>query len=656
MGPRVTRILLILASLGCAASARAVDFGKDVAPLLARYCTGCHGGKQPKSDFALDLYKDDAAARQAPKVWDKVAQALRAREMPPKGKPKPTAAELDQITGWIETALAHAGGKRDPGRVTLHRLNRPEYNNTIRDLVGVHFQPADDFPSDDVGYGFDNIGDVLSLPPILLEKYLRAADKIVTAAFASPELRKRIMIHEPKGPEEVDDCARKILDHFVTRAYRRPVRSQELDRLVRLVQLVQKNGDPFDKGIQLALQAVLVSPNFLFRVEQDPAPQSPDNVRTLNEFELATRLSYFLWSTMPDEELFDLARRGELRKGNNLELQVRRMLKDPKAHALVENFAGQWLQLRNLKQAQPDPGLFPPPDRVFARELAADLGNLEIDPESLHTGGREPVHLSAFNEQLRADMVRETELFFESIVKEDRSILDFLDANYTFLNERLARHYGIEGVKGNDFRRVSLAGTGRGGLLTQGSILTVTSNPTRTSPVKRGKWVLENLLGTPPPPPPPDVPPLSEERKIAESDSLRKRLEQHRANPVCASCHERMDPLGFGLENFDAVGAWRTRDGRFPIDASGTLPDGQTFSGPRELRVVLRSRAREFRRCLTEKMVTYALGRGLEYYDSPTVEEIAQDLAQNGDRFSRLVLAIVRSDPFQKRRGKGEAK
>jgi hypothetical protein len=601
-----------------AGGAEKVEFSQHIAPLLTQYCTGCHGGAKPKGGLALDRYKDEASLARDPQVWEKVARMLRAREMPPEGRRQPTPQERERLLGWIDVTVSRVDCTRsqDPGRVTIRRLNRVEYNNTVRDLVGVTFRPADDFPADDAGYGFDNIGDVLSISPVLLEKYLAAAEKIVQTAFATPALRARILIRQPTEQTK-KECARQILENFARRAFRRPVRPEELDRLVRFVELAEKNGDGFETGIQLALQAVLISPHFLFRVELDRQPRG-DAVHPIGDYELATRLSYFLWSSMPDDELFRLAGQGTLRRPEVLDGQVRRMLHDPKARALVENFAGQWLQLRNLKSATPDPGLFP-----------------------------------SFDELLRTAMLRETELFFETIVKEDRSVLDFLDADFTFLNERLARHYGIDGVKGDEFRRVSLAGGPRGGVLTQASILTITSNPTRTSPVKRGKWILENILGTPPPPPPPDAGELSEDKNAVLSGSLRQRMERHRSKPICASCHQRMDPLGFGFENFDAVGAWRTQDGKFPIDASGTLPDGQSFQGPRELRDLLKKRKDDFARCLSEKMLTYALGRGVESYDRCAVDRTAKELAKSEYRFSGLVLAIVHSDPFQLRRGKG---
>jgi Protein of unknown function (DUF1592)/Protein of unknown function (DUF1588)/Protein of unknown function (DUF1585)/Protein of unknown function (DUF1587)/Protein of unknown function (DUF1595)/Planctomycete cytochrome C len=602
-----------------AKSGSKLTFAKDVLPLLNQYCTKCHGGPRPKAGFALDRFKDEASALKERKVWEKVAQNLHAGDMPPPGRKRPTSAEMAVLTTWADAQLASVDcmQERDPGRVTIRRLNRVEYNNTIRDLVGIQFQPANDFPADDVGYGFDNIGDVLSLSPLLLEKYLAAAEKVADLAFQNPQARKRILFRELKGKNKTA-AVRAIVENFARRAYRRPVKDEEVARLVKFVDLVEKNGDGTVKGIQLAVQAVLVSPHFLFRVEQDRRlRKGMASVYPINQCELASRLSYFLWSSMPDEELFRLAGSFQLRA--KLEAQVKRMLADPKAEALTKNFAGQWLQIRNLQSMTPDPGTFP-----------------------------------GFDEELRAAMLKETELFFDAIVKEDRSILDFIDSDFTFVNERLARHYGIPGVKGNSFRRVQLTGE-RGGLLTQASILTVTSNPTRTSPVKRGKWILDNILNTPPPPPPPDVPEL-EEQKGEIKGSLRQRMEQHRAKAICASCHQRMDPLGFGFENFDGIGAWRTREGKFAIEPSGTLPSGQTFKGPKELRVVLKQKEEEFRRCLAEKMLTYALGRGLEYYDKCAVNDIAEAVKRNDYRFSSLVLAIVKSDPFQKRKALGGAK
>jgi hypothetical protein len=590
-----------------------VTFSKDVAPLLARYCAMCHGGKRPKGDLSLDRFTDDAAAKKHPEIWEKVAQNLRSGDMPPKGKPRPTGAELAVITAWIdrETARVDCTKPSDPGRVTIRRLNRVEYRNTVRDLLGVDYKPADDFPSDDVGYGFDNIGDVLSLSPLLLERYLDAAERIVDLAFKDPKIRERILAPSKGKKAEV---VRSTIERLARRAYRRPVTADEVARLARFVDLAEGSGQNLNQGLQLALKAMLVSPHFLFRVEVDHVTK-PGAIYPINDFELASRLSYFLWSSMPDDELFRVAGMGGLRK--DLDTQVRRMVRDPRAGALTANFAGQWLQLRSLKDVSPDPKTFP-----------------------------------SFSPQLRDAMRRETELFFETVVKEDRSILDFLDGDFTFVNETLARHYGIAGVKGNDFQRVKLSGdTARGGVLTHASILTVTSNPTRTSPVKRGKWILENILGTPPPPPPPDAGELPDDKSELKG-TLRQRMEMHRSKAICASCHQRMDPLGFALENFDGIGAWRTRDGRFPVDAGGTLPDGQSFEGAKGLRGVLKARAADFRRCLAEKMLTYALGRGLEFYDKCAVDKICAAMTRNGDRFSSMVVAIVNSEPFLLRKGR----
>jgi hypothetical protein len=361
------------------------------------------------------------------------------------------------------------------------------------------------------------------------------------------------------------------------------------------------------------MKAVLVSPHFLYRIEEDP--KDPNAVRTISDFELATRLSYFLWSTMPDEELFKLAGRGELRKPGVLEAQVKRMLRDPKSKALAENFAGQWLELRKLKALAPDPGYYP-----------------------------------AWDEELRNAVAREGEVFFEHVLREDLPITDFIDADYTFVNERLARHYGIEGVSGPEFKLVKLRDGRRGGVITMASTMTITSNPTRTSPVKRGKWILENVLGTPPPPPAPDVPELPPTGQL--KGTLRQQMEQHRADPKCAVCHAKLDPLGFGLENFDGIGGWRTQDNKRPIDATGELPGGVKFDGPGQLRKVLVGKADQFRTCFAEKLLTFALGRGLEYYDKCALDGVVGASKSSGDRFSAVVLAIVKSDPFQKRKGK----
>lgn len=616
-------LFLLAATLGSPAFLSAqvpdkVDYLKDIRPVLAKFCITCHSGPKAKAGLSLD-FVDMKAAGKDKKVWEKVAHQLRTGEMPPTGRPKPGLDQFDLLNTWIDRDIlaVDCKGTRDPGRVTLRRLNKAEYSNTIRDLLGVNARLSEDFPSDDVGYGFDNIGDVLTLSPLLLEKYLGAAEKAAELAFGDPKLKAKILVTAPGKPNK-NERARFILQNFARRAYRRPVTEEEVTKLARFVDLAERSGQTHERGLQLAVQAALVSPHFLFRVEVDRDPKG--GIAPVGDFELANRLSYFLWSSMPDEELFQLAEKGELRKEENLEKQVRRLLKDPKVRALTENFAGQWLNLRMLREAQPDPKLFP-----------------------------------SFTEGLRLSMMEETYRFFEAVVKEDRSILDFIDADFTFLDETLARHYGIKEVKGSEFRKVKLDADKRGGILTQASILTLTSNPTRTSAVKRGKWILENLLNQPPPPPIPDAGELPDDGKELKG-TLRQRMEMHRSKPICASCHQRMDPLGFAFENYDAIGKWRDKDGKFDIDPSGELPGGRKFKGPRELRAILMEREVDFRRCLTEKLLTYALGRGLEYYDKCAVEDICAAAARSDNRFSSLVLAIVRSEPFQLRKGKGGMK
>ena len=649
-------------------------YQKEILPFLKTHCLNCHGeGKgKPKADLSFAKYTDDASLVADRKVWDTVGHMLKAREMPPPERPQPKAEEIDAVTAAIRGVFdrADATAKPNAGRVTMRRLNRTEYNNTIRDLVGVTFQPADDFPADDVGYGFDNIGDVLSVSPLLLEKYLSAAEAIlneaiviadppkqtrqsfdvvrtgfiatagelgkvvsfeageyrvrmkvggervgtdpvkvmlrvmgedvkafdvtstadkpevieaiirvkpgtgrVGVAFLNPDPDRKRVLHlkglEVEGPFDPPplvyptvharlmahqpglsprEAAREIVARFATRAFRRPAKSEDVDKCLALYDLAEKKGRRFEVRVRAALYRVLVSPHFLFRVELDPPDVSPGTTYAIGEYELASRLSYFLWNSMPDEELFALAGKGTLR--HNLECQVRRMIKDPKSKSFLHGFAEQWLTLRKLDLASPEPRLFP-----------------------------------SFTSDLREAMFRESVLFFEAVVRDDRDIADLLDADFTFVNEELAKHYGIEGVKGTDFVRVKTPAN-RGGLMTHAGILTLASNATRTSPVKRGKFVLDQLLNTPPPPPPPEltIPELEDQKQL--KGTLRQQMEQHRANAVCASCHQRMDPIGFAFENFDAIGAWREKDAGASIDASGVLPDGRNIrrtGGPQEM-------------------------------------------------------------------------
>jgi len=424
-----------------------------------------------------------------------------------------------------------------------------------------------------------------------------------------PEVHRRLMASTSGIPER--EAAREIVTRFAKRAFRRPVKPEEVERCMVLYDAAQKKGRRFELRVRAALYRVLVSPYFLFRVELDPPNLPPGSIYSISEYELASRLSYFIWNSMPDDELISLAEKGQLRQ--NLEKQIPRMMQDPKSKSFLHGFGEQWLTLRRLELASPDPQLFP-----------------------------------NFTPSLRDAMITESLLFFETLLREDRSILDLIDADFTFVNEELANHYGIPGVKGKDFVRVKVAGD-RGGVLTHASILTLASNATRSSPVKRGKFVLEQLLNTPPPPPPPElqIPELEEQKQL--KGTPRKQMEQHRANAICASCHQRMDPIGFAFENFDAVGVWREKDAGAPIDASGVLPDGRKFNGPAGLRKFLRDDRDVFVRCFVEKMLTYALGRGLENYDRRTVSAIMESTGRANDRFSVLLSEIVQSDPFQKR-------
>jgi mono/diheme cytochrome c family protein len=711
--------------------AKTAVYQKEILPFLKSHCLGCHGSGKAKADLSFAKYSDDASLLADRKVWDNVRHMLKSREMPPKEKLQPKADEIEAVTAAILGVFdrADAAAKPNAGRVTMRRLNRVEYDNSIRDLVGVRFRPAADFPADDVGYGFDNIGDVLSVSPLLLEKYLAAAESILDEAiviadppklakrtydkfrtgstntadelgktvsfeageyrvrctvggeqvggvpvkvvlrvmgedvkefevkatadkpeaievkpgtgrvgvtFLNPDPDKKRVLHlkgvEVEGPFDPPpvaypavharlmahkpglaprEAAREIVARFAARAFRRPVTAEEVEKCLILYDAAERKGQRFELRVRTALYRVLVSPHFLFRVELDPPNLAPGTTYAIGEYELASRLSYFLWNSMPDDELIALAGRGALRQ--NLEAQVRRMVKDPKSQSFLHGFAEQWLTLRKLDLASPDPKQFP-----------------------------------TFTPSLREAMLRESLLFFEAIVRDDRGIPDLLDADFTFVNAALAKHYGIEGVTGDAFVRVK-APANRGGMLTHAGILTLASNATRTSPVKRGKFVLDQLLNTPPPPPPPelDIPELEDQKQL--KGTLRQQMEQHRANAVCASCHQRMDPIGFAFENFNAIGAWRDKDAGDAIDASGVLPDGRKFDGPAGLQKLMRADKAAFVRCVAEKMLTYALGRGLEDYDRRAVNGIMEVVGKSDDRFSALLLAIVRSDPFQKR-------
>ena len=552
--PRTVRRLPVLALLALfcpladAEPAPTLRYDADVKPLLQRYCYDCHGEDKHKGDVNLSLYPDEASVRRDPKVWRTVLQQLDERAMPPERKPQPTQEERERLTGWVRQTLDRLDPNhlpQDPGRVTARRLNRAEYNNTIRDLLGVETRPADLFPADGAGGGgFDNNADTLFLPPVLMEQYLKAAAAVLN------EREARKVIVQPDDSTCKDAAARETVERFAARAFRRPVTPEEVDRLLRLFDLADDRGDSYEDAVKLALKGVLVSPQFLFRIERD---QESKEAYAVSDYELATRLSYFIWSSMPDEELTRVAAEGKLHDPAVLEAQVRRMLADRKSKALAEQFGSQWLGFNELlTTAQPDRERF-----------------------------------RGFTAAVRDAMYDEAVAFIDSVFREDRPLTTLIDADYTFVNGDLARHYGIKGVRGEDVKRVTLPDRNRGGILSLGAVLTVTSYPLRTSPVLRGKWVLEAVLGAAPPPPPPDVPELPKDDAPTEGMTFRQRLELHRTRAECASCHNRMDPLGFGLENFDPVGRWRTETAGTPVDAAGVLTTGETFTGPAELKQIL---------------------------------------------------------------------
>lgn len=750
------------AALGQTDPKLAGEFKKSVRPLFDKYCTACHSGKDASGGLDLNKIDGPAWVEKQPVESSRLVQRVKAQVMPPPGSPAPSDAERLAISDWFERSMATKCDLKDVGKVTVRRLNRSEYNNTVRDLTGVDLRPADDFPSDDIGYGFDTIGDVLSVSPLHFELYLRAAEKLARAAvpvrtsstqhiamsniqavngstfnedselqfytngtvsipvkavadgeyrlrigaygsqagpdlpilavgaagrliqripvealrvkpkvyelpldlkqgtvpitlafindyydpqFPDPEKRDRNLTlqwielegplsigapakPDPKSvlftyPKNGDDltAARTVLGRFASRAFRRPVSGPELDRIMSVYSAVRKGGDGYEKSVQVAVQAVLVSPHFLYRAETDDRPKDGATNVPLDPYEFASRISYFLWSSMPDEELTEAARIGKLLDPRVMDSQVDRMLESPKARALADDFVAQWLQLRKLANLSPDPALFPMVD-----------------------------------DNLKSDMAKETKLFFMDVLRSKSPVTDLLDADYTELNGRLASFYGVDGVAGDQWRRVQLKGGHRGGILGMASFLTVTSNPNRTSPVKRGKFILDEILNTPPPSPPPGVSVLVEDHNASATLSIRERMARHRADPACAACHAQMDAIGFSLENFDAVGRWRTMDGSLPVDANGELPDGRKIKGIDDLKAVLVGRKDEFLRAVTEKLLVYGLGRGLRPADRCSVDDIVKYAKSNGTTLESVIKGIVRSDVFRKRAYTGEAK
>lgn len=601
-----------LAILAIAGVSRAdSSFERDVRPVIVQFCVRCHGEKNPKAGINLAKFPTEASAIREADLWIQAADALTDRSMPPSGKTQPDEAARSKASESIRSMLAAAASVRDPGPGPIQRLTREQYNNTLRDLLGIDYRPADRFPADGGGgAGFDNNAATLFVPPILMEKYLDASSEALNRADLA-----RWKVVAPNESVTPDQAARRNLIAFATRAFRRPVEPGEIDRIMRVFQKATASGRPFDSAMKATLKAVLVSPSFLFIAEKaHPERKGP---YPIDDFELASRLSYFLWSSMPDEALFALAAEGTLTRPDVLDAQVKRMLLDPKARALAEGFAGQWLGVNSLKHAvEPDRRVFP-----------------EFDPA------------------LRDAMIEEPIATFATVLQSDASLLDLIDCDYVCVNERLARHYGMSGVSGPEFRKVARSGPDRGGLLGMAGVLTLTSYPQRTSPVLRGRWVLDELLGTPPPPPPSDVKVLSPEDAPKDGKTFRQRLEFHRRNPGCAACHSKIDPPGFGLESFDPVGRVRDTIGGGPLDSTGTLSTGESFRGPAELKVILKASKREiFAKNVTSRMLAYALRRGVEFHDASTVRSIVESLDKNGYRSTVLIAEIVKSYPFLNRR------
>ncbi len=595
---------------GSARAGEGTEFEKVARPVLVKFCLGCHGDRRPKGGVNVAKLKDAAALAADSDLAQLVADSIADGTMPPKDKPSPSETDRQTVAEAIEASLAALENRKDPGPSLIQRLTRRQYNNTIRDLLGVDTHPADAFPVDGGGGGgFDNNASTLFVPPILMEKYLAAAADVLDKADP-----KRWRVASPGKDRSKENAARRCFEAFASKAFRRPAKAEEVDRLMALFRRADARGDSFESAVKLGLRAVLVSPHFLFLVEQDGPTGEAYRV---SDYELASRLSYFLWSSTPDDRLFELAAANQLHEPAILDKQVARMLADPRARALASDFAAQWLRVDTLSLAvEPDRRRFP-----------------------------------TYTHELRDAMTEEPLAFFHALLKDDRPITDVIGADYSFLNETLAKHYGVEDVKGAEFRKVVFKDRNRGGVLGMGAILTLTSYPQRTSPVLRGKWVLEEILGTPPPPPPSMVKVLPPDDKPKDNQTFRQRLEAHRKDPGCAGCHAKLDPLGFGLESFDAIGRLRTEIGGSPVDAAGVLTTGEKFTGPAELKKVLsESKRAVFVKNVTGKMLSYALRRGLEYYDQRTVKGIVATVEENGYSTRVLVAEIVKSYPFQYRR------
>ena len=606
-----------------AAPAHAAEFA-DVQAFVNSYCARCHGEKVQKGGLNLAPFTDAKSVLKSRKVWRGVAEAVAGGEMPPEGAKQPTKAERDRAVRWIAATLDAADARDrdrpDPGRAVVRRLTPSEYNRTVRDLLGPDFDisAAVGMPDDTVGESFDNLAAALNFSDTLTEKYFAAADLVIERLYAAPA----------KGPKPKPGELPPLLATVVTpgdakatvarlarRAYRRPVEAREVARLLTLFDTATAGGATFADALRPVLKAVLVSPHFLLRIERDRAKE--EGAYRVGDHELAVRLSYFLWGTMPDAALFAAAEDGTLSKPDVFDAQVKRMLADPKAKALTDAFAEQWLQLKKLPQARPSTEFFP-----------------------------------TFTPKLRIAMHDEVATFFDHLRTDDLPITDLLAADYTYVNADLAKHYGIAGVTGTEFRKVNLTDPNRGGLLGMGAVLALTSHTNRTSPTLRGKYVLDVILGTPPPPPPPNVGNAEDAKGAKEAKTFREKLALHATQPSCAGCHAKIDPLGFGLENFDAVGRWRKSGG--DVDATGKLPSGEAFDGPAGLKAVLLKKRPRFVENVTEKLLVYALGRELQSADALAVKQVTMELEKNGYRFSTLVTGVAKSFPFQHRRNTRE--
>lgn len=616
-----------------------LDYTKDIIPVLKNHCYSCHNVGNPKGGINLEKYEEEGRIIKDGQLWLTVIDQIETKAMPPSNKPALPADDYHVLVDGINGILVKSLENKTPGKVIIRRLSHSEYHYTILDLTGISFDAKNRFPSDGSGGGgFDNQGGALFFTPLKMERYFDAAEEIVETLYQDQEKWKKVVslnyktnlwqrfvnwvkslfISDFDPSKSAEKAAEKVIYPFAGKAYRRFLKAEEKEKLLNLFKKVyssneaMNNPERFNRSVSEVFKAVLIAPSFLYKMEEEPDLEKPV---PLNDFEMATRLSYFLWSSMPDDELFHLAAEGKLQDDDVLEHQVKRMLEDPKALRFAESFISQWLGITKLK----DPN--------------APLGDIARFP--------------MFTEAVKEAMYKETTAYFYHVLTESSNFLDLIHSNYTFLNEDLAELYGIDGVKGSDIQLVNVTDGARGGLLGMGSVLAVTSLPTRTSPVLRGKWVMEEILGTSPPPPPPDVAELPEEEGLHEDLGLRALLERHRSDPACQGCHEKMDPLGIGLENFDAIGQWRDSYGNIPIDPSGVLATGEKFQGPSDLKLLLLEEKEKFARNISRKFLSYSVGRGVLFSDETAVRELTENLVENNFQPQVFIAELVKSYPFR---------